>query len=270
MTSVPRHTDADFTDDLRRDVTAPDHDPGFMERLSVELYREDDRLGRDSLRGRGRRRVPLMVAAALALVAVAFVVVLGGLSSEPTAADMHAIRAAIARWEDVEFLPWPAEYYALGRLPERVHEAMMAQRLEVARQVGTEEFVSSYPVTRDQAGTLEEFKKAGEGMCVRSMHRVIDVRFIRAELNGDILVEATVWGGEVTGRWDPERRRLVGFDDEQPARFNKVDTTPVYAYTIRQSDGRWRLVSKDLVVQSEDDSGAFGPNTPHSQRRLHD
>jgi hypothetical protein len=194
--------------------------------------------------------------------------VLSGASSEPTAGLMALITATVARWEEVDFLPWPQNRLASETLPPAVHDQMASLRRQVAAEVGTAAFAASPAVTTDHADVLEQFRRAGEGIVVRSDHEVMGSRFISVKANGDVVVEARVWRGEVTAQWDDETQRLVGFDAAHPSRFNRVDATPVYRYTVRQDGEQWRIVARELVVHSEDRSAAYGPHTPHGQSRL--
>ena len=205
------------------------------------------------------RRRPLLVLAVTAGVALLLVALSLGASSEgPSEEDLREMQRQIQEWETVSWRPWPSAHYTADSLPDKVHEAMQAERLDVARRVGTEDFVRSREVQRDIAAYLEEFHKGGEPLQVEAHQRVLDVTFDRVEPDGDMVVRALVWIGQVTAYWDEAEGGLT--------RYDKIDTTPVYEFTMRKTAGEWRIVRKRQVVQSEDASSSlFGPDTPHEQ-----
>jgi hypothetical protein len=204
----------------------------------------------------------ILAVALLAVVVAVPALLLSGSSTAPTPSELREIRSTIQRWEAVEFLPWPRAYYSHDRLPQGVHKRMAAEKLAVAESVGTGEFAASYDVTRDQADTLEQFRKSGEPLVVKSPARVMEVSYERTELDGDVVVRVVVWRGEVTARWDKEQERLTD--------YYRIDGTPVYEYKVRRDGEGWRLVSRRQVELSADGSGEqFGPNTPHDQQPIH-
>lgn len=248
-------------DDLVRSETEPaEHLEGFTDRLGHGLHEVDKGLGRVTAPHR-RRRV-LVAAAVIALLAGLLVAMwLGGSTTEPTAAELTQMRASIQEWETASWLPWPPDYYSARTLPAEVHGEMTAQRLAVARKVGTDEFLESYEVQADMAGFLEEFRKGGEPLIVRTYQRVLDVTVDRIEMDGDVVLRVPVWLGEVTAVWDDTKGKLT--------RRHRLDTTPVYEFTMRSDNGTWRIVEKREVEMSEDASGPlFGPDTPHEQLPL--
>jgi hypothetical protein len=254
---MPETAERAFSELLRRETEPPEHERDFDDRLSQDLYAIDRELGRERRRPR-RWRLIALAAALIGLGTAVPALILSGSSSAPTAVELNEIGGVIQRWQDVDFLPWPADYYSADRLPESVHKEMAARRLAVARAVGTQEFLSSYDVTRDHAGTLEEFHKGGEPIVIRNDELVLKVTYERTELDGDVVVRVTEWHGEVSAYWDEEQHGLT--------RHHKIDVTPVFEYTVRRSGDAWRLVSKRQVEISEDGSGdLFGPNTPHEQ-----
>lgn len=90
--------------------------------------------------------------------------------------------------------------------------------------------------THDQAFTLESFRRAGEGIVVKSEAEVLDVSYERMELDGDVVVRVMVWTGETSASWDKAKQRLVN--------IQRIDATPVYEYTMRKADGGWRIVGR--------------------------
>ncbi|MBN1629851.1 MAG: hypothetical protein JW990_08810 [Thermoleophilia bacterium] len=249
-----------FSELLRRETEAPEHGEGFNARLSQGLHAVDRELGRERRRARHWR--PVLLSAALVGLAITIpALILSGSSSTPTPAELTAMAGVIQRWEEVDFLPWPTDYYSADRLPEAVHKEMAARRLAVAEVVGTKEFLASHDVNRDHAGTLEEFHKGGEPIIVENHQQVLKVTYERTELDGDVVVRVTEWHGEVSAYWDDEQQRLT--------RYHKIDGTPVFEYTLRGSGDTWRLVSRRQVEISADASiDQFGPNTPHEQQPI--
>ena len=249
----------EFTELLRRETEPPEHGRGFEDRLRVGLSAVDRELGRERCeRRRPWRRFALLAAALVALGVAVPALLLSGSSSAPTSAELAAIGDVVQRWEDVDFLPWPRGYYGADRLPEAVHEEMAARRLAVAEAIGTGEFLETYDVTRDHAGTLEEFHKGGEPIVVEAHQRVLEVTYERTELDGDVIVRVRTWDGEVSAFWDEERQRLTHPD--------KIDGIAVYEYTVRRTDEGWRLVSRrQIEIYGDASTDQFGPDTPHEQ-----
>lgn len=173
----------------------------------------------------------------------------------PSSGDAAAIQAVIeARWAALgQVLPTRD---ALGdTVPRADYAKAQANYLAGMRAVGTKEYA-------DQAASLS--MAAGFrgdrniGVVVTKLEtRVLSMEYKGTLPHGDIVVWARLWNGEVDLHFASGK---VGVG---PATTTRVDDTPTYQYVLRKVDGRWRIASEACVYESEDMSGAYGPDTAH-------
>ena len=216
---------------LALETAPPEHREDFAQRLSLGLHEIDRERGLAHPRRPRTRRAVLLAVALLAVVVGVPALLLGGSSTAPTPSDLREIRSTIQRWEAVEFLPWPPTHYSLDRLPQGVHKRMAAEKLAVAEAVGTGEFVASSDVTRDQAGTLEQFRKE---------RRAARRQKPRARREGELPAHrARRRRGRASGRLARGGDGSLGQAAGAAHRgTRRIDGTPVYEYTVRRVRGR--------------------------------
>jgi hypothetical protein len=259
---MPDARDTAFDQLVRSETLPPEHREGFAERLAAGMDAVDAERG---WAGTGRRHLrPLLIAAAVAAVALTVAGLIAGGSSEgPSVAEQEAIQSTIARlWaaKDAALAPQTREYarYATSpTLPRALEDEMEAGWRAALRVLGTPEFVAQ---ENEGGGSWATANEAGRGVgdvLVRSESEVLDVQYRRTLPNGDVVVWAEVWGGDVARHYDS------GTIGVGPALTARVDGTPTYQYQVRGAGGEWRIVAETLVYSSEDTSAEYGPDTPH-------
>lgn len=204
-------------------------------------------------------RVGIIVSVvAVTAVAVVAAVVAGGADEGVSDADVAAITAVIERWEKGTCLVNPPEGVASGGPTEQVATAVNEAYRDAVRSVGTKEFVLSRTGQVDWSALQDKLRNVGY-YAVKLEAEVLDVQVV-TELSegGDVVVDATVWHGEVSHPLSADGKSLR---TDVTAR---VDATPTYRYVMRKVGGEWRIVRDEGIVrQSEDDSDEYGPDTPH-------
>lgn len=207
-------------------------------------------------RQRGRRRLIALVLVAIVAAATVYL----ALRPRPPALD-RVDRMGIAAAIEAQ---WVAEGQVLPRryaqahtpIPQAVLDRIQTRYLTALRAVVTPEFLARRWAVLDLRRILSRPRSDGV-LILSNDFRVMSVTPQRRLANGDLVVWAKVWGGNVllmysSGKW--------GIGESGVAR---VDDTPVWQYQMRKVAGRWRIVSESLVFNSEDDSPAYGPNTKH-------
>lgn len=216
---------------------------------------------------RSRRRLAGIVVAAAAVVAAVAVIALvaGGSSSEPSLADQTAMQTTIGSWLGTQAAalapqnPGYTAYATDASVPQAVYEQVHTTYEASLQAVGTAEFISSQGQT-DSSKAIAGMRSDGI-VETQVQTRVLSLDYKRTLSNGDIVVWAKIWLGDVRQVY------ASGTVGVGPATTDYVDETPTYQYQMRNVAGHWRIVSQALVFLSEDTApGAsqFGPNTPHS------
>jgi hypothetical protein len=253
---------AAFDQLLRAETQPPEHRGDFHPRLAEGVEAVD----RERLRRRwGRRHLrPLLIAAVAAAVALTVVALFaGGSSSGPDVVEMKAIQRTIARlWvaKGEALAPQTQDYARFETsptLPEGLKDEMEAGWQAALRSLGTAEFVAKENEGGGSAVFANEGSRRNGDVIVRCETEVVDVAYRRTLPDGDVVVWAEVWAGEIARLY---QSGTVGVGEPHTVR---VDTTPTYQYQLRAVDGGWRIVAEALVYSSEDMSGDYGPDTPH-------
>ena len=170
-------------------------------------------------------------------------------------ADRGAIaRTITARWRALGQVP-PARYAYTTTIPRTVLERLQSRYLAAIKAVAAPEFLAT-------EGKLDlRYSIEGEhrnGMFTLEYDtKVLALTPKRRLANGDLVVWARQWDGNVILLY-PRGKWLAG-----KPRMSRVDDTPTWQYQMREVGGRWTIVDEALVLQSEDMSPLYGPNTPH-------
>jgi hypothetical protein len=199
---------------------------------------------------RGRR------VCALALIGAAVLLAGCGAGSSLSRADSAAIGASITASWDARDQVLPARYAASTKLPQAALDRAQANYLAGLRAVVTGEYLESHAGTLDIRKGFGALTGVGD-FTLREDAQVLSVDRRRTLGNGDVVVWAKLWLGQVASHYDS------GAIGKGPAIIARVDSTPIYQYQMRKVDGVWKIVGETLVYSSEDTSAAYGPGTPH-------
>lgn len=207
-----------------------------------------------------RRPLALGIAGcvAVACAAIAAVTFSTGANAQLSDKDTAAISQTIGAWWSAVDRVLPEKDSSSADVPKTDAAAAQASYEAGLKAVGTDEFISSAAGQLDMQSSFEA--DAGIGDFVKRLDtQVLSVDYVRTLDNGDIVVRAKLWNGQVADHYDS------GTIGKGAAVTTYVDETPTYQYTMRQVAGAWKIVDEMLAFVSEDASAKeYGPLTPHS------
>jgi hypothetical protein len=212
-----------------------------------------------------------LIAGVIAAAAIVAVAAAGASSptappwSPTSASDVAAIDSAVASvWAAGEQIVTPTLSRAAtgrgatakGRAAARAARRDMNRRYEeVIRQVGTAEYVAQASGLNVGKAILADY---GVGnIPIREETQILDSTCEGTLSNGDVVMWLRLWNGDIAQHWPS------GAIGSGTSEVSRVDTTPTWQYVMREVDGEWKIVSEDLVYDSEDTSPLYGPDTPH-------
>lgn len=209
--------------------------------------------------GRRRYLVTLTTGGLLVLGGIVGIVVATASSEllELSPADVSAVGTVIESYERACEPTWPPESLSKGVLSAAAKEDINAAYRAALDKFCTTEYLSDgEAVDTDLAYSMGAMKRCDGYAVVDSEVRVLDLKQI-GQSDSDIIIRARIWVGESRKWWD-EKASKFGPSD-------RLDTTPVLDYRLREVAGRWKIVSRQYSEFSEDDDvNAYGPDTPHS------
>ncbi len=170
--------------------------------------------------------------------------------SPPNATTSAAIQAVIdAKWAAVDQV-LPAKDALAATAPQADVAKAQADYLAGMQAVGTQAYVDS--VSSINMGASFEGDENLGIVVTQLTTEVLALTYEGTLPNGDSVIWAKLWDGEVDLH-------------QSSGDTTRVDDTPTYQYVMRNVSGQWKIVSEDLVFQSEDTSSSqYGPDTPHS------
>jgi hypothetical protein len=181
-------------------------------------------LGPSTFGGRSSRwrlaaaAVALLIACAAVYMALHPVVL-----ARPT--SLSQMTYALDGWQSALLLSLPGPDRRAGHASAELVRRLDHHAALGLREVGTAAFASRQAAAR----------WAGQGIIVRSSHRIIDVRVVRRFWDGDLLVEATVLASVERATYEPNSG---GWHSPQT-----TDTVAPVQARLRDTLGVWRIVS---------------------------
>jgi hypothetical protein len=213
---------------------------------------------------RGHRLRPFRLFLLLALVACLIIVALApSIGGRPSAKGESQIRNQLNAYLSLWGAGWPKQAYGSRKMPAALMDQGIAHYRQVVRQVGTDRFFD-WETRSSPFYMMQVTRHADSWIKLGGGHKILTFEYI-GSLNTAIanvfrdppkqFYLVRVWEGQITGSWDPLRKRIVD--------VWKMDNGVLDKVTMVKIDGVWKIDNMGtLEVHTDRDGSAYGPNTP--------